>query len=128
MATLFVAGYCQISFVATANNRIQTLTPDHLRGRVMSLYAQALIGVGPLGSTQAGALATLLGAPWAMAIGATVAGAVVLGIRILRPETFSLPSALSPGTGREEGLPASRTLWLRGRPRYHPPPPRSRSG
>ena len=54
MAALFVAGYCQISFVATANSRIQTLTPDHLRGRVMSLYAQALIGVGPLGSTQAG--------------------------------------------------------------------------
>jgi MFS family permease len=107
MATLFVAGYCQISFVATANNRIQTLTPDHLRGRVMSLYAQALIGVGPLGSTQAGALATLFGAPWAMAIGATVAGAVVLGIRILRPETFSLPAAVSPETERGEGRPAS---------------------
>jgi MFS family permease len=107
IATLFVAGYCQISFVATANNRIQTLTPDHLRGRVMSLYAQALIGVGPLGSTQAGALATLFGAPWAMAIGATVAGAVVLAIRILRPETFSLPPAFSPGAESGEGRPAS---------------------
>ena len=49
-AALFVAGYCQISFVATANSRIQTITPDELRGRVMALYAQALIGVGPLGS------------------------------------------------------------------------------
>ena len=106
MATLFVAGYCQISFVATANNRIQTLTPDHLRGRVMSLYAQALIGVGPLGSTQAGALATLFGAPWAMAIGATVAGAVVLSIRILRPEVFALPARFSPGAGSAEGRPA----------------------
>src|ERR1700687_4750247 len=63
MATLFVAGYCQISFVATANNRIQTITPDRLRRRVMSLYAQALMGVGPLGSTQAGALATLFWPP-----------------------------------------------------------------
>jgi MFS family permease len=107
MATLFVAGYCQISFVATANNRIQTLTPDHLRGRVMSLYAQALIGVGPLGSTQAGALATLFGAPWAMAIGATIAGAVVLGIRILRPEVFTLPPRFSPGAESAEGRPAS---------------------
>src|SRR5258708_1195130 len=85
----------------------QSPTAEPVRGRVLSVYAQALIGVGPLGSTQAGALATLLGAPWAMAIGATVAGSVVLGIRILRPETFSLPSALSPGTGREEGRPAS---------------------
>jgi MFS family permease len=107
MATLFVAGYCQISFVATANNRIQTITPDHLRGRVMSLYAQALIGVGPLGSTQAGALATLLGAPWAMAIGAVIAGTVILGIRILRPEVFAMPPGFSPGGESAEGRPAS---------------------
>jgi MFS family permease len=90
MAALFVAGYCQISFVATANNRIQTITPDHLRGRVMSLYGQALLGVGPLGSTQAGALATLFGAPWAMAIGAVIAGGVMIAIRIFTPEVFSL--------------------------------------
>ena len=88
LATLFVAGYCQISFVATANNRIQTITPDSLRGRVMGLYAQALIGVGPIGATQAGALATLLGAPWAMAIGSVIAGAVVVAIRLGRPAVF----------------------------------------
>jgi MFS family permease len=89
MLALFVAGYCQISFVATANNRIQTITPDRLRGRVMSLYAQALIGVGPLGALQAGLLAQQLGAPRAMAIGAVIAGAVVVGIRVLSPEVFS---------------------------------------
>ncbi len=89
MASLFVAGYCQISFVATANSRIQTITPDHLRGRVMSLYAQALIGVGPIGAIQAGALATRFGAPVAMAIGATVAGAVILSIWLIRPEVFA---------------------------------------
>jgi MFS family permease len=88
LVALFVAGYCQISFVAAANSRIQTITPDHLRGRVMALYAQALIGVGPVGATQAGALAALLGAPWAMAIGATIAGAVVLAIRLFTPGVF----------------------------------------
>jgi len=88
LAALFVAGYCQISFVATANNRIQAATPDHLRGRVMALYGQALIGVGPLGSMQAGALATLFGAPWALAIGTVIAGAVVAAIRVVRPEVF----------------------------------------
>src|ERR1700681_3418412 len=107
LAPLFVAGYCQISFVATANNRIQTITPDHLRGRVMSLYAQALIGVGPVGSTQAGALATLFGAPWGMAIGAIVAGAVVLGIAIAQPQVFALPPRFNPGVESAEGRPAS---------------------
>ena len=95
LVTLFVAGYCQISFIASANNRIQSITPDHLRGRVMALYAQALIGVGPAGSTQAGALATLFGAPWAMAIGATVAGAVMIAIRFLTPEVFGQPTKTS---------------------------------
>jgi hypothetical protein len=89
LITLFVAGYCQISFVATANNRIQTVTPDQLRGRVMALYAQALIGVGPIGSLQAGALATVLGAPGAMAIGAIVAAVVIVAIRLTRPEVFA---------------------------------------
>jgi MFS family permease len=105
LVALFVAGYCQISFVAAANNRIQMRTPDHLRGRVMSLYAQALIGVGPIGSTQAGALAEWLGAPWAMAIGAVIAGAVVVAIGILRPEVFSSRAASSSVT--ETSAPGS---------------------
>src|SRR2546423_5119015 len=95
LVTLFVAGYCQISFVAAANSRIQTVTPDHLRGRVMALYAQALIGVGPIGATQAGALATVFGAPWAMAIGAAIAGAVILLIRLVAPEVFGQPEKTS---------------------------------
>jgi MFS family permease len=95
LVTLFVAGYCQISFVAATNSRIQTLTPDHLRGRVMALYAEALIGVGPVGATQAGALASLLGAPWALAIGALVAGAATLAVRLLRPDVFAYPSKTS---------------------------------
>jgi len=105
LAALFVAGYCQISFVAAANNRIQMRTPDHLRGRVMSLYAQALIGVGPIGSTQAGALAEWLGAPWAMAIGAVIAGAVIVAIGIFRPEVFSSRAAISSGS--ETSAPGS---------------------
>jgi MFS family permease len=87
---IFVAGFGQMWFLATANTRIQTATPDQLRGRVMSLYAQALMGVGPIGSTQAGALASLFGAPAAMAIGAVVAAFVVGGIRIVRPAVFTV--------------------------------------
>ena len=74
----------------------------------MALYAQALIGVGPIGSTQAGALASLFGAPWSMALGAVVAGAVVLVIRLLTPEVFggqpkktsSTAAAASAGTSQ----------------------------
>ena len=117
MAALFVAGYSQISFVATANSRIQAITPDHLRGRVMSLYAQALIGVGPIGAIQAGALATRFGAPFAMAIGAVIAGSVILGISLVRPEVFAPLSgaraASIPGpdaTTRPQGDPPGGPL------------------
>jgi MFS family permease len=109
LAALFVAGFCQLSFLAASNSRIQTATPDHLRGRVMALYAQALIGVGPIGSTQAGALSTLFGAPWAMAIGASIAGAVVLSINFLRPEVFSAGSGGDPHSGSRHPNKTSST-------------------
>ena len=85
---LMLAGFCQISFVATTNTRIQAATPDHLRGRVMALYAQALMGVGPVGSFQAGALAHFFGAPVAMAFGAVVSAIFVGAARIVRPAVF----------------------------------------
>ena len=51
--------------------------------------------MGPFGAMQAGALATLFGAPWAMAIGVSVAGAVVLAIRLAKPEVFGQPMNVS---------------------------------
>jgi MFS family permease len=96
LAALYGAGVCQMLFMATANTRIQLVTPDHLRGRVMALYAQAIMGVGPIGSTQAGALSALLGPPAAMAIGAVIAGATVVGVRIWRPAVFLAGSRGQP--------------------------------
>ena len=95
LATLFVAGYCQISFLATTNSRLQTITPDHLRGRVMALYMQAFAGMSPIGNVQAGLLASLFGAPWSMAVGAIVAGASLVGISTVTPEVFGQPKTTS---------------------------------
>jgi len=99
---LMLAGFCQISFVATTNTRIQAATPDHLRGRVMALYAQALMGVGPVGSFQAGALAHFFGAPVAMGFGAVVSALFVGASRLARPAVFKAdvanPEAI-PTTG-----------------------------
>lgn len=98
LVALCVSGYCQISFLATTNSRIQTMTPDHLRGRVIALYAQALAGAGPIGNVFSGGLATLLGAPWALAIGAAIAGAATVVITLIRPAVFGQGE---PGPGRE---------------------------
>lgn len=92
LALLLLAGFCQITFIASSNTRIQAQTPDHLRGRVMALYAQALQGVGPIGSLQAGAFASLFGPPVAMAFGAVVSAVFLLASRLLRPEVFGPPA------------------------------------
>lgn len=57
---LFVAGVVAILFMTSANTRLQTLAPDHLRGRVMGIYIVLFIGTTPIGSYLIGALAEYL--------------------------------------------------------------------
>jgi MFS family permease len=49
--------------MSAANTLLQILTPDHLRGRVMSLFLMMFMGTAPLGSLLTGSLARHLGAP-----------------------------------------------------------------
>jgi len=60
-AVLFVAGIVGILFMTTANTRLQTLAPDHLRGRVMGIYILLFIGTVPIGSYVIGAMAEYVG-------------------------------------------------------------------
>ncbi len=59
---LFLMGWAQIIYSATANSTLQISTPDHLRGRVMSLYALLHQGSAPLGFLFAGTVMDLGGA------------------------------------------------------------------
>ena len=52
-----VAGFTQIVFMASCNTTIQVSAPDHLRGRVMSLYALVFVGVHPFGALFTGGVA-----------------------------------------------------------------------
>ena len=61
----------------------------------MALYMQAFAGVSPIGNVQAGVLATLLGAPWSMAIGALIAGLALSVISIVTPDVFGQPKKTS---------------------------------
>lgn len=70
LALLAAAGFAMILNNATTNALLQSLVPDELRGRVMGVYVFMFLGMTPLGSLQAGALARWLGAPAALALGA----------------------------------------------------------
>ncbi|MEO5936176.1 MAG: MFS transporter [Terriglobales bacterium] len=54
VAMQMVAGYCLIIMVAIINTRLQLLASDELRGRTMSIYATAYLGLPPIGSFLAG--------------------------------------------------------------------------
>jgi MFS family permease len=54
--------------MAAANTMLQTITPDRLRGRVMSLFLMMFMGTPPLGSLLSGVLAPHIGAPMTVGI------------------------------------------------------------
>src|SRR5262249_43087912 len=62
----------------------QAITPDELRGGVSSFQNMLPKGVPPLGQTQNGIMASLFGAPFALAAGATACAAYVLGTVVVR--------------------------------------------
>jgi MFS family permease len=64
---LAVAGYCMIISVATINSLLQHLAEDHMRGRVMSIYSTAFLGLPPLGCLIAGSLSHVFYAPHVIA-------------------------------------------------------------
>lgn len=72
------AGFSLLPFTATVNALLQTIVPDGLRGRVMGVYVFMFLGMTPLGALQAGSLAAWLGAPTALAVGASILLAVIL--------------------------------------------------
>lgn len=72
LALLGLTGFAMIVNTATTNTLLQTLAPDHLRGRVMSVYTFAFVGMGPIGALQAGVLADWIGAPATLMLGGAI--------------------------------------------------------
>lgn len=60
---MIMTGLGMILSMAGINTLLQTIAEDDKRGRVMSFYTMAFIGITPLGSLLAGSLADRIGAP-----------------------------------------------------------------
>lgn len=73
---LFALGLANTTFAATANTSLQVATPDHLRGRVMSLWMLLVAGSTPIGGFLTGFLAEHIGVQEAIGINA---GACIVG-------------------------------------------------
>jgi MFS family permease len=60
---MLFTGFGMMQGLTASNTIIQTLVPEDKRGRVMSYYTVAFVGMAPFGSLMAGALAHTIGAP-----------------------------------------------------------------
>lgn len=58
---ILIAGGATVISMASCNTVLQTIVDEDKRGRVMSLFATAFIGMAPFGSLLAGTLATEIG-------------------------------------------------------------------
>jgi MFS family permease len=81
---LFTIGFGMMVEMAASNILVQTLVAEDKRGRVMSFYTMAFLGMAPLGSLLTGVLAAWLGLPIAFLINGLLclAGAALFGLRI----------------------------------------------
>jgi MFS family permease len=82
--TLMVVGFAMMTQMAGSNTILQTIVEEEKRGRVMSFYTMAFMGMAPFGSLLAGSLAGLIGAPWTLVVSgvACLLGALWFASRI----------------------------------------------
>jgi MFS family permease len=82
-ASLVPVGFAMMTQMGASNTLIQTMTPDRLRGRVMSVYSMMFMGMAPVGALVAGVAAQRFGAPFTVGTGGliAIAGSVVFGLR-----------------------------------------------
>ncbi len=75
---LVVGGWGMLLFFSTVNTLLQTTTSDHMRGRVMGIWALVFGGTTPLGGLAAGTLSHYLGVQGAVGIGGLVCATAAL--------------------------------------------------
>ncbi|MDP9245460.1 MAG: MFS transporter, partial [Chloroflexota bacterium] len=81
---LMLLGFATMVFLGMANGLLQTRSPDHLRGRVMSVYTMVFMGLMPLGSMIMGSMGSVIGTDGALLAGGIASTVVALyaGARI----------------------------------------------
>jgi MFS family permease len=83
---LFASGFALILVFNLANAAVQTLTPDALRGRVMSIYSFTFFGSMPIGALFIGTLAHKVGEPQAVIFASALTLAFAAAIFLFMPK------------------------------------------
>lgn len=86
IVVLVCIGFCQSTVASLTNTLIQTLAPDHVRGRVMSIFTMSFLGMFPIGSLVAGAVAQQWGAPASTILGGCAILVSLAVVNLARPQ------------------------------------------
>jgi len=121
-AMLIPVGFAMMTQMGSSNTLIQSMTPDRLRGRVMSVYSMMFMGMAPAGALLAGVAAERFGAPFTVAAGGVVAiaGSILFGLRW--PELRSEARQLVLAQQMVGGAPAEE-VTAQAEPAAEPAPP-----
>lgn len=112
LIAMAIIGFGMMQCIAATNTVVQTLVPDNKRGRVMSYYTAAFMGMAPFGSLMAGVLAdhygpqiTVMITGSACLLGAAWFTTQLKAIRaVMRP--IYIEMGIIPNPVVEEGPPA----------------------
>lgn len=85
LVVLLIVGFSATVQMAATNTTLQNRVPDHLRGRIMAVYATMFMGIQPIGSLIAGGVAKKIGAPYTLAVFGTLCflGSLVFIFRVV---------------------------------------------
>ena len=86
MAAIFLLGFLEAVQMVLCNAIVQTITPDRLRGRVLSFQRMMGVGGTSLGEAQSGFVAAFIGAPLTLVAAAAVCTVTTLGLMTFKRE------------------------------------------
>ena len=93
VALMVVMGTSSSTYMISIQNSLQLMVPDNMRGRVMGFYGMTW-SIMPLGGLQAGAMATFIGVPVAVALGGALVSAFALGPALINRQVRNIGSIL----------------------------------
>ena len=94
MGLMLVSGVFNSLYMVTVMSSLQMLVPDNMRGRVMGFFGMTY-NLMPLGGLLAGSAATIIGTPFAVAIGAAAVMVFALGPALASKEIRNLSALLA---------------------------------
>lgn len=86
LAVLVLMGLSVLSFVGSSNVLLQTLSPEDMRGRAISVFAMIILGLIPAGSLLLGTFASFVGLQTSFIAGGALALAVALSVWSWTPD------------------------------------------